>query len=70
MKASKTEVPVWEIDELEVGDYKPNVEFNDIESPPPRAEKCVVFDDGDPSELVGELVSTLKEKGLNLGAYK
>ncbi|MHA2074191.1 MAG: electron transfer flavoprotein subunit beta/FixA family protein [Candidatus Hodarchaeales archaeon] len=70
MKASKTEVPVWEIDELEVGDYKPNVEFDDIESPPPRAEKCMVFDDGDPSELVGELVSTLKEKGLNLGAYK
>ncbi len=70
MKASKTEVPVWEIDELEVGDYKPNVEFDDIEKPPPRAEKCVVFDDGDPSELVGELLSTMKEKGLNLGTYK
>jgi len=70
MKASKTQVPVWEISDLEAGDYKPNVEFDDIEAPPPRAEKCVVFDDGDPSELVESLVATLKEKGLNLGAYK
>ena len=70
MKASKTDVPVWEIDDLDVGDYKPNVEFDDIEEPPARAEKCVVISDGDPAEMVDELISTLKEKGLNLGAYK
>ncbi|MFX0086789.1 MAG: electron transfer flavoprotein subunit beta/FixA family protein [Candidatus Hodarchaeota archaeon] len=70
MQASKTQVPVWEIDELEIGDYKPNVEFDDVEAPPPRAEKCVIFDEGDATELVGQLISVLKEKGLNLGAYK
>jgi len=70
MKASKTQVPVWEISDLEAGDYKPNVVFDDIEAAPAREEKCVVFDDGDPSELVENLVATLKEKGLNLGAYK
>ncbi|MFX0182443.1 MAG: electron transfer flavoprotein subunit beta/FixA family protein [Candidatus Hodarchaeota archaeon] len=70
MKASRTQVPVWEIDELEVGDYEPSVKFDDIEKPPPRTEECVVFDEGDPAELVEELLSTLKEKGLNIGAYK
>lgn len=70
MKASKTQVPVWEIDELEAGDYKPNVEFDDIEEPPAREEECVVFDDGNADELVTELLGAMKEKGLNLGAYK
>ncbi|NHJ00767.1 MAG: hypothetical protein EAX86_01440 [Candidatus Heimdallarchaeota archaeon] len=70
MTASKTEVPVWEIDELNVGNYEPNVKFDDIEKPPARAEKCAIFSDGDPAEMVSELVSTLKDKGLNLGAFK
>jgi electron transfer flavoprotein beta subunit len=70
MKASKTAVPVWEISELGVEEAKPSVSFDDIEEPPPRTEKCVVFDDGDASELVGELLGALKEKGLNIGAFK
>ncbi len=70
MKASRTEVPLWEINELELDDYEPSVKFDDIEEPPPRTEKCVVFDDGDPSELVDQLLNALKEKGVNLGAYK
>ena len=57
-------------DELDVEDYEPSVKFDDIEEPPPRTEECVVFDDGDSTELVEQLVNTLKEKGLNLGAYK
>ena len=70
MKASKTQVPVWSIDELGIADPKPSVEFDDIEEPPKRTEKCVVFDDGGADELVTELLGTLKEKGINLGAYK
>lgn len=70
MKASRTKVPVWEIDELDAGDYQPSVKYDDIEEPPPRTEECVVFDDGDSFELVGQLLNTLKEKGLNLGAFK
>lgn len=70
MKASKTVVPIWGIDELDVGNYKPNVEFDDIEQPPAREEECVILKDGDTPELVGKLVTILKEKGLNLGAYK
>ncbi|PWI48184.1 hypothetical protein CEE45_07700 [Candidatus Heimdallarchaeota archaeon B3_Heim] len=70
MKASKTVVPVWEIVDLGVEEQKPSVEFDDIEEPPARTEKCVIFDDGDANELVGELLGALKEKGLNLGAFK
>lgn len=70
MKASKTDVPIWEIDGLDVGDYKPNVEFDDIEQPLAREEECVILKDGDTPELVGKLVTILKEKGLNIGAYK
>lgn len=70
MKASKTEVPIWSIDELGISDSKPSVEFDDIEEPPRRTEKCIVFDDGGADELVTELLGTLKEKGINLGAYK
>ncbi|MHA2174732.1 MAG: electron transfer flavoprotein subunit beta/FixA family protein [Candidatus Hodarchaeales archaeon] len=70
MKASKTQVPVWEINDLEVDDIAPSVEFEDIEKPPERTEKCVVIDDGDAAEMVGNLLTALKEKGLNVGAYK
>ena len=70
MKASKTQVPVWEIADLVITDPEPTVKFDDIEEPPKRTEKCVVFDDGDASEMVSELLATLKEKGINLGAYK
>jgi len=70
MKASKTAVPVWEIADLGIDDEKPSVEFDDIEEPPARTEKCIVIDDGDPNELVEKLLGALKEKGLNLGAYK
>ena len=70
MKASKTEVPVWEIEDLEAGDYKPTVEFDDVEEPPARTEECVVFKEKDTSELVDDLLDALKAKGLNLGAYK
>ncbi|MHA1443310.1 MAG: hypothetical protein ACTSR4_00965, partial [Candidatus Hodarchaeales archaeon] len=70
MKASKTVIPVWEISDLGLDKDEPSVEFDDIEAPPARAEKCVIIDDGDPNELVGKLLDALKEKGLNLGAYK
>jgi electron transfer flavoprotein beta subunit len=70
MKASRTQVPVWEIADLGVEDYEPSVKIDDIEAPPPRTEECVVFDDGDPTELVEKLLNALKEKGLNIGAYK
>jgi electron transfer flavoprotein beta subunit len=70
MKASKTQIPIWEIVDLEVGEYEPSVKFDDIEAPPPRTEKCVVLDDGDPAELVEKLLNALKDKGLNIGAYK
>jgi electron transfer flavoprotein beta subunit len=70
MKASKTEIPIWEIDELDVGDYKPSVEIDDIEAPPARAEECYIIKEKDIPEMVNELINKLKEKGLNLGAYK
>lgn len=70
MKASRTTVPVWEITELDTGDFEPSVEFDDIEQPPARTEACVVFKDADTSDLVQQLLETLKTKGLNLGAYK
>ncbi|MHA1236597.1 MAG: electron transfer flavoprotein subunit beta/FixA family protein [Candidatus Hodarchaeales archaeon] len=70
MKASKTVIPVWEISDLGLDKDEPSVEFDDIEAPPARAEKCVIIDDGDPNELVGKLLDALKGKGLNLGAYK
>lgn len=70
MKASRTQVPVWEIADLGVEDYEPSVKIDDIEAPPPRTEECVVLDDGDPTELVEKLLNALKEKGLNIGAYK
>ncbi len=70
MKASRTKVPVWEIDELEAGVLDTNVEFTKIEEPPARMEECVVFKDDDVPVLIDNLLSVLKEKGLNLGAYK
>lgn len=70
MKASRTKVPVWEIDELEAGALDTSVQFTTIEEPPARAEECVVFKDDDPPVLVDNLLAILKEKGLNLGAYK
>ena len=70
MKASKTQVPVWEIADLGITDPDPSVKFDDIEEPPKRTEKCVIFDDGDASELVSDLLAALKEKGINLGAFK
>ncbi len=70
MQASRTKVPVWEINELDTGDFQPSVEFGNIEKPPARTEKCVVFKEGDPAELVDKMISVFKEKGLNLGAYK
>jgi electron transfer flavoprotein beta subunit len=70
MKASKTQVPVWEVADLGITDPEPSVKFDDIEEPPKRTEKCLVFDDGDASEMVSELMAALKEKGINLGTYK
>ena len=70
MKASKTNVPIWEIADLGLDDEEPSVEFDDVEEPPARTEKCIVFDDGDPNELVEQLLNAMKEKGLNLGAFK
>jgi electron transfer flavoprotein beta subunit len=70
MKASRTKVPVWEIDELEAGSLDTNVQFTGFEEPPARTEECVVFKDDDVPALVDQLLAALKEKGLNLGAYK
>ncbi|MFX1286410.1 MAG: electron transfer flavoprotein subunit beta/FixA family protein [Promethearchaeota archaeon] len=70
MKASRTKVPVWEIGELESGILDTNVDFTKIEEPPARLEKCIVFKDDDVPVLIDNLLATLKEKGLNLGAYK
>jgi len=70
MKASKTKVPVWEIDELGLEVPKPSVEFDDIEQPPARAEECVVIKDADVPDMVDDLINKLKEKGLNLGAFR
>ncbi|UCG02259.1 MAG: electron transfer flavoprotein subunit beta/FixA family protein [Candidatus Heimdallarchaeota archaeon] len=70
MQASRTKVPVWEISELEAGSLDSNVNIIKMEAPPPRTEKCVVFKDEDASTLVDQLLAALKEKGLNLGAYK
>ncbi len=61
---------MWEISDLGVDDSSPSVEFDEVEEPPARTEKCIVFDDGDASEMAGELVTALKDKGLNIGAYK
>ena len=70
LQATRTEVPVWEISDLGIADPEPSVEFDDITEPPKRTEECIVFDDGDANELVTELLGVLKEKGINLGAYK
>ncbi|MFW9778045.1 MAG: electron transfer flavoprotein subunit beta/FixA family protein [Candidatus Heimdallarchaeota archaeon] len=70
MQASRTKVPVWVIGDLDTGDYKPSVEFDDIEQPPARTDACQVFKDADASDLVNQLLGALKTKGLNLGAYK
>ncbi|MFX1424523.1 MAG: electron transfer flavoprotein subunit beta/FixA family protein [Promethearchaeota archaeon] len=70
MQASRTQVPVWEISELEAGSLDTNVNFVAMKAPPPRTEACVIFKDEDASTLVGQLLAALKEKGLNLGAYK
>ena len=70
MKASKTQVPVWEISDLEADDTSPSIEFDDVEEPPARTEKCMIIDDGDAAEMVGQLLAALKEKGLNIGAFK
>ncbi len=70
MKASRTKVPVWKISELEAGSLDTNVSFIKMEAPPPRTEECVVFKDEDTSTLVDQLLATLKDKGLNLGAFK
>lgn len=70
MQASRTKVPVWEIDELEAGSLATNVNFVKMVAPPPRTEECVIFKDEDTPTLVDKLLVALKEKGLNLGAYK
>ncbi|MHA2226298.1 MAG: electron transfer flavoprotein subunit beta/FixA family protein [Candidatus Hodarchaeales archaeon] len=70
MQASRTKVPVWDINELGIETLDANVKFVKMEAPPPRTEKCVIFKDDDPSSLVELMISTMKEKGLNLGAFK
>ncbi len=70
MKASRTKVPLWQIDELDAGSLDSNVNLTKIEEPPARVEKCVIFKDDETPMLVDSLLATLKEKGLNLGAYK
>ncbi|MHA1971884.1 MAG: electron transfer flavoprotein subunit beta/FixA family protein [Candidatus Hodarchaeales archaeon] len=70
MKASKTKVPVWEISDLGLEVPEPSVEFDDIEQPPARTEECIVIKDADIPEMVDELINKLKDKGLNLGAFK
>jgi len=70
MLASKTVVPIWQVSELEVEVPEPSVEFEDIEVPPARTEKCAIIKDGDIPDMVSALMTKLREKGLNIGAYK
>ncbi|MFQ5980602.1 MAG: electron transfer flavoprotein subunit beta/FixA family protein [Candidatus Heimdallarchaeota archaeon] len=71
MKASKTQVPVWELDDLEVDiESTSNVTMMEVNEPEARAEECAVFKDDEPSALVEQMLAALREKGLNLGAYK
>ncbi|MFX0207805.1 MAG: electron transfer flavoprotein subunit beta/FixA family protein [Candidatus Hodarchaeota archaeon] len=71
MKASRTKIPVWSIDELEADtETQSNVSLTEITEPPVRAEKCVIFKEDEPSAMVEQLVNALKEKGLNLAAFK
>jgi electron transfer flavoprotein beta subunit len=71
MKASKTEVPVWELDDLETDiESKSNVEMTEVTEPEARAEECVIFKEDEAAALVEQLLAALREKGGNLGAYK
>ncbi|MFX1513963.1 MAG: hypothetical protein ACFFCQ_15385, partial [Promethearchaeota archaeon] len=70
MKASRTKIPVWTLEELGVDDIPSNVMMKEIVEPPIRAEKCVVFKEDEPAALVEQLLNTLREKGLNLAAFK
>ncbi|MHA2225054.1 MAG: electron transfer flavoprotein subunit beta/FixA family protein [Candidatus Hodarchaeales archaeon] len=70
MKASRTKVPLWEINEFQMESLDANVNITNIEKPPARTEECIVFKDDDTAALVDNLLASLKEKGLNLGAYK
>ncbi len=71
MQASRTEVPVWDLDDLDIDlEVKSNIEMVQVTEPEARAEECVVFKEDEPGALVDQLISTLKEKGLNIGTYK
>lgn len=69
MAASRTEIPVWTIDDdlsVDVDEIKGKVEMDDVEEPPARDEECVVFKDEDISDMVDKLLAVMKEKGMNL----
>ncbi|MHA2297695.1 MAG: electron transfer flavoprotein subunit beta/FixA family protein [Candidatus Hodarchaeales archaeon] len=71
MKASRTKVPVWTLDELNIDtSVKSNVNLVSIKAPEARKEKCIVLEDDEVPNLVDKLLEALKERGLNLGAYK
>ncbi|MFX0091245.1 MAG: electron transfer flavoprotein subunit beta/FixA family protein [Candidatus Hodarchaeota archaeon] len=71
MKASRTKVPVWTLDELGVDTgVQSNVNQVSIKAPEVRKDKCVVFEEDEVPVLVEKLLEALKERGLNLGSYK
>lgn len=71
MKASKTKIPVWTLEELGIDtSAKSNVNLAAVKAPEARKEKCIVFEEEDAPVLVDKLLEALKERNLNLGAYK
>ncbi len=71
MKASRTKVPVWTLEEIGIDTTaKSNVNQVSIKAPEARKEKCIVFEEDDVPVLVNKLLEALKERNLNLGAYK
>ncbi|MFW9995486.1 MAG: electron transfer flavoprotein subunit beta/FixA family protein [Candidatus Odinarchaeota archaeon] len=71
MQASRTKVPVWTLDELSIDTgAKSNVNMVSIRAPEARKEKCIVFEEEEAPVLVDKLLEALKERNLNLGAYK
>jgi len=71
MKASRTKVPVWTLDELGIDtSVKSNVTVAAVKAPEARKEKCIVFEEDEVPVLIDKLLEALKERNLNLGAYK